>query len=125
MSIVKSLPGPLGAAALLVAALVLTACGTSRSQQAQVVTPVPSSPTPAPGIRRVDFTQVSPLKEDLAKGLGDGVDSARILYSDLTGDGSEEAVVPIASGGTAGDTAYYVFGYQNGKPTALFVRKWW
>ena len=32
-------------------------------------------------------------------------------------------MVPIASGGTAGDTAYYVFGYQNGKPTALFVRK--
>lgn len=35
-----------------------------------------------------------------------GVD--RLLYADLTGDGSADTVVTIFSGGTAGDIAFYV-----------------
>jgi hypothetical protein len=36
-------------------------------------------------------------------------------YYDLTGDGEEEVIFSVYSGGTAGDIAVYVYGYQNGE----------
>jgi hypothetical protein len=37
---------------------------------------------------------------------GGGID--RVVYGDLTGDGTPETVVTVFSGGTAGDIAFYV-----------------
>ena len=42
-----------------------------------------------------------------------------ILYADLTGDGQEEAIVPISSGGTAGNLAFIVLGYRGGDLVTL------
>ena len=42
-----------------------------------------------------------------------------ILYADLTGDGEEEAIVPISSGGTAGNLAFIVLGYRGGDLVSL------
>ncbi|MGI8594585.1 MAG: hypothetical protein ACR2ML_09535 [Solirubrobacteraceae bacterium] len=36
----------------------------------------------------------------------------QVLFADLTGDGRQDAVVSVASGGAAGDVAYYVFSTQ-------------
>ena len=44
-----------------------------------------------------------------------------IIYSDLIGDGGKEAVVPISSGGTAGDPAFIVVGYRDGKLVGLLT----
>ncbi len=51
------------------------------------------------------------LKALLASPLG-FVSTSEVAYADLTGDGKEEVVVPLASGGTAGDVAIVVFGYD-------------
>lgn len=57
--------------------------------------------------------QVSPgIKETIRLGDGGGID--RLVYGDLTGDGQADVVVPIFSGGTAGDIAFYVLSEQGG-----------
>ncbi|MCK5084873.1 MAG: hypothetical protein KAQ64_04430 [Candidatus Pacebacteria bacterium] len=59
-----------------------------------------------------------PYREtNTASGIGKG---HPIIFGDLTQDGIDEAVVPVSSGGTAGDTAYAVFSVQNNKLTKLF-----
>lgn len=40
---------------------------------------------------------------------------AKKEYYDLTSDGKEEVVFSVDSGGTAGDIAIFVYGYQNGE----------
>ena len=69
----------------------------------------PTVATPA-DIRRVDLASEPGLAEFLGT-IGGAVDAERILYADLTGDGNEEAVVPVSSGGEGGDIAVFVFGH--------------
>ncbi len=55
--------------------------------------------------------------------LGSGaVNPEEIVYADLTGDGREEAIVPISSQGTLGNIAYLVFTLQKGKPDLILTR---
>lgn len=55
--------------------------------------------------------------------LGSGsVDARAIVYADLTGDGRDEAVVPIGSGGTLGNLAYLVFTLRSGSPAVILSR---
>ncbi len=68
--------------------------------------------TPAPDIRQQDLTDQAGLQEFLVS--GGSVEAEAIIYADLTDDGVEEAVLPIASGGTAGNIAMLVFGYGPG-----------
>jgi hypothetical protein len=57
--------------------------------------------------------QVAPrVKETIRLGHGGGID--RLVYGDLTGDGQADVVVPVFSGGTAGDIAFYVLSEQGG-----------
>ena len=58
-------------------------------------------------IRAVDLARTAPVQK-LLDDSGGQVDQSRVIYADLTGDGVEEAVVPISSGGTLGDIAYVV-----------------
>jgi hypothetical protein len=114
---------------LLGAALVMAACGTGR-EQALMVTPSPppeptatrATVTPNPEIQGVDFSEVLAVK-DLLEESGGRLLPQQIIFADLTGDGSDEAVVPISSGGTAGDIAYAVFGYRGGDLKELLVVK--
>ncbi|HEY7801354.1 MAG TPA: hypothetical protein VIE40_01650 [Dehalococcoidia bacterium] len=107
------------------AALVLYGCGSGSSSDAGSTTPGPtdaasstttatvSGTTPvATGtvssqIRSVDLKQSAPVQQ-LLKTTGGQFVQSEVLYGDLTGDGIEEAVVPISSGGTMGDIAYVV-----------------
>lgn len=69
--------------------------------------------TRAPDIRQEDLTGQPGLQQLLALS-GGRVDASRITYVDLTGEGAEEAVVPVSSGGEGGDIAVFVFGYGAG-----------
>lgn len=62
----------------------------------------------ASAIREVDFSTVQDVRDFTTENGGE-VDPAAILYADLTGDGAEEAIVPVSSGGTLGNLAVFVF----------------
>lgn len=66
--------------------------------------------TPPPDIQQEDLTEQPGLRDFLASAGGE-VDPDRNIYVDLTGDGVDEAVVPVSSGGEGGDIAVFVFGY--------------
>jgi len=68
------------------------------------------SPTPAPDIRQQELTEQPGLVSFL-DASGGAVAASLITYVDLTGDGAEEAIVPVSSGGEGGDIAVFVFGY--------------
>jgi len=114
---------------LLGAALVLAACGKQEEEEPEV-TPSPpleqtatvETVTPSPEIQDVDFSQV-PAVEDLLAASGSRLAPDQIIFADLTGDGVDEAVVPISTGGSAGNFAYAVFGYQEGDLEELLVAK--
>jgi hypothetical protein len=96
---------------------VAAACGRKEEEPGATPSPPPgltATVAPAPDIDEVDFSQV-PAVEELLKGTGGRLLPEEIVFADLTGDGAEEAVVPISSGGTGGNIAYVVFGYRNGE----------
>jgi hypothetical protein len=62
--------------------------------------------------------------EKLLRQLGSGsVEGREIVYADLTDDGREEAIVPVASGGTVGNIAYLVFSLKDKAPTVILTRR--
>jgi hypothetical protein len=115
---------------LLVGALAVAACGKQGEEQPSATTsPSPestatevaaASATPNPEIDQVDFSQVQAVK-DLLEMTGGRLLPQEVIFADLTGDGSDEAVVPISSGGTGGNIAYAVFGYRAGYLQELLV----
>jgi len=88
-------------------------------------TPKPSTTSaaatssPSIDIRAVDLAN-QPDVRDFAQRLSGEVAPEEVVYADLTGDGRDEAVVPISSGGTQGDVGFIVVGYLDGKLKALF-----
>ena len=107
----------IGLLILLVAGLVVAACGRFQDEEPEATPSPPPEGTatvvPAPDIAEVDFSEV-PAVEDLLEGSGGRLLPEEIIITDLTGDGAEEAVVPVSSGGTGGNIAYAVFGYRDG-----------
>ncbi len=68
--------------------------------------------TPAlESIRDVDFSMQQAVRDFIMQNGGE-IDPASIIYADLTEDGEEEAVVPVASGGTLGNLDLFVFGMR-------------
>ena len=97
--------------AALALGLLVGACGSS----ADAPTPGTGAPQTAPttsvpaSVRSIDFTG-APYAADLINRAGGGdVSRERVRYVDLTGDGIEEAVVVVESGGTLGDTGVGIF----------------
>jgi hypothetical protein len=88
-------------------------------------TPEPSATSPAAtsspstDIRAVDLANQPDVK-DFAQRLSGEVVPEEVVYTDLTGDGLDDAIVPVSSGGTQGDVGLIVVGYLNGKLKALF-----
>ncbi|MCH8064789.1 MAG: hypothetical protein IIC90_03045 [Chloroflexi bacterium] len=86
--------------------------------------PTSSSASPTPttpvDIRQVDLPSEPAVAEFLGT-TGGAVDADRILYADLTGDGNDEAVVPVSSGGEGGDFAVFVIGYVDGRLEELLL----
>ena len=85
---------------------------TGSSDSATATTPV--------DIRQVDLPSQPAVAEFLAT-RGGAVDTDRVIYADLTGDGNDEAVVPVSSGGEGGDIAVFVIGYVDGKLEELLL----
>lgn len=112
----------LPAVLLSVALLLSAACGDDGASEPA---PTPSG-SPAvtvtavtqPPIFDVDFSEAPDVANFIARAGGEVQEDA-IIFADLTGDGAEEAVVPIGSGGTAGDIAYFVYTIREGQLTLL------
>lgn len=121
---------------MILCLMIILLCGTSGVAQ-------PGSSQTGPDIRKVDFlnfTYHSSLcsEEYGRKGIGkevrvrDGefknknvyfaVGGDRIIYADVTGDGHEDAIVPVDCGAITANfslSEIYVYTIQNGSPTLL------
>ena len=101
---------------LLVVAL-LAACGPAAgdapgTREERVATPAATAdPPPAPltTLREADFASPPFVAELLALAGGGEVPPERVQFEDLTGDGVEEAVVIVESGGTLGDIGVAIY----------------
>ena len=60
-------------------------------------------PEDARAIRAIDFEQVDALQELVAQLGTSAIETAAILFADLTGDQREEAIVPVTSQGPLGN----------------------
>ena len=107
---------PIAALVLALAAPALFACKSNSGKTPTPSTTAASTPAPvetstaAPtggDIRSLDLEHTAPVQREIAATGGEYVQTS-VIYDDLTGDGVDEAVVPIASGGTLGDLAYIV-----------------
>lgn len=84
-------------------------------------TPAPAS-TPSGDIRSIDIAKV-PDVAAMVQDTGGQFSKDNVLYTDLTGDGVDEAVVPISSGGTMGDIAFLVL-TTDGAGTKTLLREY-
>ncbi|MDP6606004.1 MAG: hypothetical protein QF664_07100 [Dehalococcoidia bacterium] len=103
---------------VLAGALLLSGCGASDPPApratASPTTAAPAGATALPGagavsLREVDFASPAVAADLINRAGGGEVNVNRVVYEDLTGDGREEAVVVVESGGTAGDLAVAVY----------------
>jgi len=105
--------------ALLLA--LVAGCGKGEENEGEPTPTTTILPATAADILAVDFSRVEEVRK-LIDSIGGGeVLPGEVIFADLTGDDKPEAVVRIASGGTAGDVAYAVFAYRDGKLTALLT----
>jgi hypothetical protein len=115
----RFLPAVLATVALFVS----TACGNDDAGEA-TLTASPGSPgvtvtaVTQPPIFDAEFAAAPDVAGFIARAGGEVQEDA-IVFADLTGDGQEEAVVPVSSGGTAGDIAYFVYTMREGELTLL------
>jgi hypothetical protein len=99
---------------LIALAAMLGACSSgggaktvTPTRQASPAATSSASATPSLGIRTLDLSK-APDVQGLIASTGGQYVQAGVIYADLTGDGIDEAVVPISSGGTLGDVAFVV-----------------
>jgi hypothetical protein len=105
----------------LLATIVLAACGSGDSDN-DGGSPTPTStPEDVTAIRGVDLASV-PEVETALRQFGGELDDDSVLYTDLTDDGREDAVVPIASGGTLGNLAFLVLTLKDDQPLVILTR---
>jgi hypothetical protein len=84
--------------------------------------------TPPPDIHDLELKQTlladpavsRQVKGIIRTGFGGGI--ARPTYADFTADGQQDVLVPIASGGTSGIVAFYVYSYHFGPLRAILAR---
>ena len=101
-----------------------TASASAPAQTSAPATAAPSaivtagSATSTLGIRALDVKAVPDVQKALTATGGQIVQSS-IIYTDVTGDGIDEAIVPISSGGTLGDVGFFVLTPTNTGTTTL------
>ncbi len=119
---------PIAALALALTAIA-TACSSNSSNNATPSTTGAVSVTArvtaantqsSASIRTEDLEHSAPVQQALSATGGEYMQS-EVIYGDLTGDGAEEAVVPISSGGTLGDIAYVVLTPSVAGVTQIFA----
>jgi hypothetical protein len=85
------------------------------------VTPQATATATPQDIEDINLSQQADVQAMLRRTGGEVV-PADVLYADLTGDGQEEAVVPISSGGTAGNIAFLVLSYQDSELVSILAK---
>jgi hypothetical protein len=114
-------------------ASVIAACGSGEPEptpNASATAPTTSTAAGTPGtappgssMRGLDFTQ-PPYAAELTQRAGGGdVSAERVRYIDLSGDGVEEAVVIVESGGTLGDIGVGIYQAGGTGPRLVYFRK--
>jgi hypothetical protein len=107
--------------ALFLVSLFVFACGTETKQPDPNATE-PPPPSDAAAIRTIDLSK-APAVESVMRQFGAvEIDRDAVIYADLTQDRREEAVVPIATGGTQGNVAYVVLTLRSGAPREILTR---
>ena len=76
-----------------------------------VTAPATATSTPVLDIRAEDLATLPAVEGFIAQNGGE-LELSEVIYADVTGDEVEEAIVPVASGGTLGNIAVFVFGYR-------------
>lgn len=114
--------------ALAAAAFAFGACGgdddaddTPTRTPATTAT-APASETPAGDIRAVALDDVADVQSLVDETNGRFVQQD-VIYADLTGDGADEAVVPISTGGTLGHLAFIVLAAEGDDGTRTLLRE--
>ena len=92
------------------------------TSDATVAATVPAIPTPSGEIRSIDLQSEPDVAELLTETGGEYVQDD-VLYADLTGDGIEEAIVPVSSGGTLGSVAFIVLTPTGDSTFTLLVQQ--
>lgn len=118
----KALPGP---QAQTIASPLESAVpkATELSQPPVVAAPVPhvTAAGVRTDIRDVDLAAL-PVVQALAAQLRGRLDASAIKYVDLTGDGRDEAIVPVTSDGTFGNLGTLVFTQTSDGPQEILTR---
>ncbi len=104
-------------AALSLATLLLAACLDAEPPDAPLASATPEAADGLGSLREVDFTTPAVLAQLFQlSGVAAEVEPARTHFEDLIGgDGVEEAVVFVESGGTAGDVGAAIYRLVDGR----------
>lgn len=81
--------------------------GTPSAVATGAASPAPTTTIPPGAIRDVPLESSAPVAA-LIEETGGAFAQTNVLYADITGDGIDEAVVPLASSGTLGYVAFAV-----------------
>lgn len=95
--------------------------GPTRTAPALVETVQDAAKSPDVDIRTLDLEALKDVQALLSQTGGLYVQE-NVIYFDLTGDGADEAIVPVSSGGTLGDIAFIVLTSAGGGPRALLTQ---
>jgi hypothetical protein len=117
------------AGSLVLAVFAFAACGgdgdggaaTPTAQPTRPATPIRTPPprrTPAVDIREIDLEALPEVQAAIEETGGLFVQTD-VTYADLTGDGFDEAIAPIASGGTLGNLGFFVVTVNGTEPDVL------
>ena len=111
----------------VLAAALVVACdddgdgGPSPTVPPIVETAEDAAKTPDVDIRTLDLEAAKDVQALLTQ-TGGLYEQENVIYVDLTGDGADEAIVPVSSGGTLGDIAFLVLTPMGGGTLALLTQ---
>jgi hypothetical protein len=80
------------------------------------------TPDDSQAIRAVEFESLDAVQNLIAQLNFGEVDERAVIYTDLTGDRREEAIVPVTSQGTQGNVGYLVFTLDSDEPEVILTR---
>ena len=107
---------------ILLAASAALACRSDRPEPAPTPTATATATPvgfPAQDLRSIDWKSAAVLDELRKHFNGGEVEPKRVAYADLTGDGQEDALVIVESGGTLGDLGAAVYSLSAGRASVL------